>query len=102
MGTSPELVTERFRKPVRCASGALALISIETRSTRSGEVVRYNLAFICHAIYQYDNGRVLGYDNAHSFHERHSLGRAEKVEYTIYEAILERFQAEVDQIRRTS
>lgn len=28
-------------------------------------MTRYNLAYINHSIYQMDNGRVLGFDNAH-------------------------------------
>ena len=36
-----------------------------------------NLARIHHGIHQGDNGRVVGYDNAHHAHHRHYLGKVE-------------------------
>jgi hypothetical protein len=57
-------------------------------------VIRYNLAYINHAIHQGDNGRVLGFDNAHGYHHRHYLGEVEAVEFVSYEATQERFQQE--------
>lgn len=59
-----------------------------------GRVVRYNLAYINHRIYQGDNGRVVGYDNAHEFHHRHFMGMVEPVEFTNFEDIEDRFQAD--------
>jgi len=59
-----------------------------------GKVVRYNLAYINHDIFQGDNGRVLGYDNAHGVHHRHFKGKVEAVEFQSYEDIEERFEAE--------
>jgi hypothetical protein len=40
------------------------------------------------------NGRVLGFDNAHSYHRRHYMGEVEPIEFVSYEATLERFQQE--------
>jgi hypothetical protein len=57
-----------------------------------GTVVRYNLAYINHRIFQGDNGRVVGYDNAHGFHHRHFMGAVESVEFESFEKIGERFQ----------
>ena len=34
-------------------------------------VTRYNIAYINHSVCQLDNGRVLGYDNAHNYHHSH-------------------------------
>ena len=34
-------------------------------------ITRYNLAYIQVALFSGDNGRVIGYDNAHGFHHRH-------------------------------
>jgi len=59
-----------------------------------GKVVRYNLAYINHDIFQGDNGRVLGYDNAHGVHHRHFKGKVEAVEFQRYQDIEERFEAE--------
>jgi len=57
-----------------------------------GEVQRYNLAYINRSVYQGDNGRVVGYDNAHGFHHRHFMGRVEPVEFKSFEDIEEQFQ----------
>lgn len=57
-------------------------------------VTRYNLAYINHAIYQGDNGRVLGFDNAHGYHHRHYMGEIETVGFVSYEATQEKFQQE--------
>ncbi len=59
-----------------------------------GKVVRYNLAYINHDIFQGDNGRVLGYDNAHGVHHRHYKGKVEAVEFQGFGNIEERFEAE--------
>jgi hypothetical protein len=59
-----------------------------------GKVVRYNLAYINHDIFQGDNGRVLGYDNAHGIHHRHYKGRMEPVAFKNFEDIEERFESE--------
>ena len=59
-----------------------------------GQVTRYNLAYINHAVYQADNGRVLGFDNAHGYHHRHYMGEVEAVDFVSYEATLDRFQQE--------
>jgi hypothetical protein len=52
------------------------------------------LRSINHAIYRGDNGRVLGFDNAHEYHHRHFMGKVEAVDFVSYEKILERFQSE--------
>jgi hypothetical protein len=59
-----------------------------------GKVIRYNLAYINHDIFQGDNGRVLGYDNAHGVHHRHCQGKVEAVEFQSFEDIEERFEAD--------
>lgn len=59
-----------------------------------GNVVRYNLAYINHAIFQGDSGRVVGYDNAHNYHHRHYMGAVEPVDYVSFEEIEDRFQAD--------
>ncbi|MFM9970975.1 MAG: DUF6516 family protein [Burkholderiales bacterium] len=59
---------------------------------QNGNVVRYNLAYINHDIYQGDNGRVVGYDNAHGVHHRHHLGKVSDVDFTSFEDIETRFE----------
>lgn len=57
-------------------------------------VTRYNLAYINHAICPVDNGRVLGFDNAHDYHHRHCMGEVQPIEFVSYQNTLERFQQE--------
>lgn len=65
-----------------------------------GCVVRYNLAYINREIFQGDNGRVVGYDNAHVFHHRHYMGTVEPVEFTSFDAIEEKYEADWTAFRR--
>jgi hypothetical protein len=57
-----------------------------------GKVSRYNLAYINHNLYPGDNGRVIGYDNAHDGHHRHYFGQMEPVEFTSFEDIERQFE----------
>jgi uncharacterized protein YfaT (DUF1175 family) len=62
----------------------------------NGDVVKYNMAYINHDLYQQDNGRVIGYDNAHDYHHKHHFGEIEPVDnFVSYEEILERFEREI-------
>lgn len=61
---------------------------------REGRVVRYNLAYINHTIHAGDNGRVVGYDNAHGFHHRHFLGKLVEVNFESFEDIEARFESD--------
>ena len=49
------------------------------------KVTRYNLAYINHQIYSGDNGRVVGYDNAHDGHHRHYFGVVEPLKFVSFE-----------------
>ena len=57
----------------------------------NGRVTRYNLAYINHTLYQGDNGRVIGYDNAHGYHHRHYFGQVESVDFVTFEDIEDQF-----------
>lgn len=83
---------------VRCASGT-GIIREEVWIGKDGRIARYNLAFINHNLCRLDNGRVLGYDNAHGTHERHYKGEASNFRFTRYEALLEQFLDEVRALR---
>lgn len=61
-------------------------------------VTRYNLAYINRLICQKDNGRVLGFDNAHDYHHKHYMGKVTPVTFVSYEKILERFEKEWQEI----
>lgn len=93
---------ERERFEIKPKSGG-GLLSYEVWGfvvNGKATVTRYNLAYINTRIHAGDNGRVLGYDNAHGYHHRHYMGTIEPVEFTSYEATLERFQHEVASILR--
>jgi hypothetical protein len=62
------------------------------------EVTRYSLAYINHNIHGGDNGRVLGYDNAHNYHHRHYMGEVEPIDFKNFEDIENRFQQEFEVI----
>jgi len=64
-------------------------------------VVRYNLAFLLPHCYGTDNGRVLGFDNAHGVHERHFMGKVEPFRFEGYSVTAERFYREAELIRRS-
>ena len=63
-------------------------------------VVKYNLAYVNPRLCGVDNGRVLGYDNGHDYHHRHFMGKVEEIEFEGYEALLNRFQQEVQELWR--
>jgi len=66
----------------------------------AGAVTRYNLAYINHDLHQGDNGRVVGYDNAHGFHHRHYFGRVEPVEFVSFDDIEDQFARDWTALRR--
>jgi hypothetical protein len=93
---SKEILLERERFELKPKSGG-GILSYEVwgyQTQGKTVVTRYNLAYINHAIHRGDNGRVLGFDNAHGYHHRHYMGKAEAVEFESYESTLERFQQE--------
>ena len=88
------LEQERFELKQKSGGG---LLSYEVWGYQEGGktvVTRYNLAYINHSICHVDNGRVLGFDNAHDYHHRHYMGEVTAVEFVSYEATLDTFQQE--------
>lgn len=88
------LEQERFELKPKSGGGMLSYEVWGYRVQGRTVVTRYNLAYINHAIHRGDNGRVLGFDNAHGYHHRHYMGQVEAVEFESYEATQERFQQE--------
>lgn len=88
------LEQERFELKAKSGGGLLSYEVWGYKSQGKTVVTRYNLAYINHAIYRKDNGRVLGFDNAHGHHHRHFMGTVESVEFESFEATQERFQRE--------
>jgi hypothetical protein len=67
-----------------------------------GRVTRYNLAYLNPALHSGDNGRVIGYDNAHDGHHRHFFGRVEPVAFVSFEDTEARFEQDWTALRKTS
>lgn len=85
---------ERFELKSKSGGGLLSYVVWGYPENGRTVVTRYAVAYINPAIYQGDNGRVLGFDNAHGYHHRHYMGTIEPVEFDSYTATLERFQQE--------
>ncbi|MGA2755004.1 MAG: hypothetical protein ABSE53_14690 [Terracidiphilus sp.] len=83
-----------------CAGG-VGILREEVWVDARGEVIRYNLAFLLPHLFYRDNGRVLGYDNAHGVHERHFMGKVAQIDFTGYPETADRFYREVEAIRRS-
>jgi len=84
---------------VSCETG-VGIMREELWVDESGEIARYNLAFINHFLCNVDNGRVLGYDNRHGSHHRHFKGKVEPFIYEAYDLLLERFRVEMNILRK--
>ncbi len=67
---------------------------------KQGKVSRYNLAYINHHLFNEDNGRVIGFDNAHGYHHKHYYGKVETVKFNSFEDIEAQFEAEWLALRR--
>jgi hypothetical protein len=68
------------------------------RDLPSKKVVQYALAYVNPLIFSSDNGRVLGYDNAHGFSHKHLMGEVTHESFPGYEALYERFDTEWKEI----
>lgn len=88
------LEQERFELRPKSGGGLLSYEVWGYQDKGKTVVTRYNLAYINHSLCHVDNGRVLGFDNAHDYHHRHFMGEVTAVEFTSYEATLEKFQQE--------
>ncbi len=82
----------------RCAGG-VGILREEVWIDAKDEVVQYNLALILPHLFLQDNGRVLGYDNAHGYHERHFHGTSTKISFPGYPALSRRFYREAEAMR---
>lgn len=64
-----------------------------------GKVTRYNLAYINQNEFSADNGRILGYDNAHGYHHRHYYGTVEPIDFLSFEDVEDQFEKDFIEIR---
>jgi hypothetical protein len=70
------------------------MLRIEIWVDDDGVITRYNLSYINPLWYPHDNGRVLGYDNAHGRHHRHFMGKVSTVNFRDFAQLERRFRAE--------
>jgi hypothetical protein len=76
------------------------IVRIQVDYSREGKLLRYSLSLI-DLSHSSDNGRVLGYDNAHGQHHRHCFGRGDLLEFESYEKLEGQFEAQVRQYLET-
>ncbi|PIV98704.1 MAG: transcriptional regulator [Deltaproteobacteria bacterium CG_4_8_14_3_um_filter_51_11] len=88
------LERERFELSGKSGGGTLQYEAWGYQEKERTVVTRYNIAYINHKISPVDNGRVLGYDNAHGYHHRHWMDSIEPFEFESYASVVDRFQAE--------
>jgi hypothetical protein len=81
--------------------GGIGILREEVWVDETDNVVRYNLAFLLPHWFRADNGRVLGFDNAHGEHERHFMGEATSVLFEDYPTTAEQFYREAEMLRRS-
>lgn len=61
-----------------------------------GEITRYSLAYVNYQLFSGDNGRVLGYDNAHGYHHKHYMGKVESITFHNFQKLESEFQKEFE------
>jgi Family of unknown function (DUF6516) len=84
-----KIVDETNYIPIKRGNGILRR---EVWIDANNVITRYNLAYIKVAMFSGDNGRVVGYDNAHGFHHRHYFGEVEPVNFVSFDDIESKFQ----------
>ena len=70
------------------------IVRFQVDYSRAGNLLRYSLSLI-DLSNSIDNGRIVGYDNAHGKHHRHYFGRVDSVEFESYEKLESQFEAQV-------
>lgn len=70
------------------------ILRLQAWTDEQQRVRRYSLAYINPLIFSGDNGRVLGYDDAHDYHHRHYFGQITAVNFVSFKATLEKFEQE--------
>jgi hypothetical protein len=97
-----ERLDDSFKIPDKKGNGQIRIQYLKNSET--GAVLTYSMAYINDAICSVDNGRVIGYDNAHGVHHKHDMGAYIPVEFESFEMTFELFQEQWQQYlkKRTS
>lgn len=82
-------VDDKFVIPAKRGNGQLRR---EVWVDAKGNVTRYNLAYINQDLFGGDNGRVIGYDNAHGFHHKHYFGEVTPEKFISFQDTEARFE----------
>ena len=90
-----KVADDTIKLPDKRGNGILKYVA---SANKNGVITRYSLVYINYNLFSKDNGRVLGYDNSHGYHHRHYMGKEERVNFTSYEDIVDRFEVEWRQI----
>lgn len=87
-----KVVNEQYVLPQNLGAGLIKFEAWEL----DNEIVKYNMVYINKSIYPNDNGRVLGYDNAHNFHHKHYFGEIfELDDFINYQDLVSRFKVDI-------
>ena len=87
-----KVIDERFIVPDKKGGGIIKFEAWEWED----RIVKYSMAYINKAIFPYDNGRVIGYDNTHNFHHKHYFGEIIEIDdFISYEDLVLRFKNEI-------
>lgn len=89
--TEKKIVDEKFEISEKRGNGQLRR---EVWVDDKGRVTRYNLAYINHHLFGGDNGRVIGYDNAHGYHHKHYFGVVIPEQFISFEETEKSFEAD--------
>lgn len=87
----PNKIEDSFKIADKKGNGQ---IKIQYLLDEKGNVPTYSMAYINPTIFSGDNGRVVGYDNAHGYHHRHYMGTIEPVEFVSLEDTMSKFEAD--------
>ncbi len=98
MGRRKKPVCTRTKEVHKLSGKRKGAILQEEVWYEDGKVVHYSLVYINRKRCSVDNGRVLGFDDSHDRHHRHSMGNSEPVEFSTYADLVERFIQEVHEI----
>jgi hypothetical protein len=88
-----KVVDERFSIHRKRGGG---LVRMEAWENEDGKIEKYGISYINPSLPSDENGRVLGYDNAHDYHHRHYKGEIYPVnDFVSYEDLVDRFSEEL-------
>lgn len=87
-----KVVDEQFIVPVEKGGGIIKFEAWEYED----KIVKYSMAYINKSIFAEDNGRVIGYDNAHDYHHKHFFGEILEIDdFASYQELVIRFKEEL-------